>query len=63
MAVLVIPIAFIGATSVTARYVRLLYCKLPVVVIGLPIASPMPDNRNSTVRLSQLCVIGVPPFS
>jgi hypothetical protein len=54
MAVLVIPITFISATSVTARYVRLLYCKLPVVVIGLPIALPKPDNRNSTVRQSQL---------
>ena len=63
MAVLVIPITFISATSVTARYVRLLYCKLPVVVIGLPIALPKPDNRNSNSEVESALVIGVRPVS
>jgi hypothetical protein len=35
-------------SSIAAGYVRLLYCKLPVVVIGLPIASP--DTTSSTLR-------------
>jgi hypothetical protein len=43
------PNYFHNATSITAQYVRLLYCKRPVVALtGLPMASP--DTRSSTLR-------------
>src|ERR1039457_578461 len=47
-AVLITPTSFMGVASIYRidRYVRLLYCKLPVVELtGLPMASP--DTRTT----------------